>query len=99
MNWKKKTQQECDEAESRKDYTCGYEFLPWLWWMRRMYLLGFFGNLALGWFGGITSFNPNNENPDWMGYSIIGFFGVSVPVLIGYLLRRDYKNLQKGISI
>jgi hypothetical protein len=99
MNWKKRTQEEIDySVDKLKDYTGGYEFFPWLWHMRKMYLVGLLGNLILGWYGGISSMDPNNENPQWMGYCIIGFFGVFAPILIGYMLRRDYKMSKKGQS-
>jgi len=98
MNWKKRTQAEVDAAVAARDYTGGYEWWPWLWYMRKGYLLGFFGNLILGWAGGISSFAEHNENPDWISYGVIGFFGIFAPVLIGFLLRRDYKEGKKGIS-
>lgn len=98
MNWKKKTPAEIADADKRKDYTNGYEFFPWLWHMRKMYLLGFFGNLILGWSGGIASMTPEADNELWISYAIIGFFGVFAPTLIGLLLRRDFKESKKGIS-
>lgn len=98
MNWKKRTPAEVDAAVAKKDYTGGYEFWPWLFWMRKMYVLGFLGNLLLGWIGGISSFEPSNDNPEWLGYAVIGFFGVFAPTLIGYMLRRDYKEGKKGIT-
>ena len=97
MKWKKRTQEEINYSTDKlKDYTGGYEFFPWLWFMRKLYLLGFFGNMALGWCGGMSGIL--NDPKDWVGYAIIGFFGVLAPALIGYMLRRDYKMLQKGQS-
>ena len=96
--WSKRTEQEIEESVKNKDYTGGYKFWPWLLWMRKMYVLGFLLNLTFGWIGGLTSFNPENENPAWIGYAVIGFFGIFAPTLIGFLLRRDYKEGQKGIT-
>lgn len=97
MNWKKKTEAEIDSAVAKKDYTGGYEWGPWLWHLRKMYVVGLLGNLFLGWFGGICTMDPSNDNPIWMGYAVIGFFGIFAPTLIGFLLRRDYKEGKKGI--
>lgn len=93
MNWNKKTQEEIDAAVAKKDYTGGYEFLPWLIYMRWMYLVGLFGNAALGWGAFLSS-----DERDWITYGVLGFFGIFAPTLIGYKLRRDYKMLQKGQS-
>jgi hypothetical protein len=96
MNWKKRTKSEIDLAVSKKDYTGGYEWWPWLWYMRKGHMLGFFGNLLLGWIGGVSA--AIDEPSDWIAYAVIGFFGIFAPVTIGYLLRRDYRESKKGIS-
>lgn len=95
--WTKKTDAEIAEADKKRDYTCGYEFGPWLLYMRKMYVLGFLGNLLAGWIGGINVI-MGNDNPLWMGFAIIGFFGVFAPILIASLLRRDYKMSKIGQS-
>jgi len=97
MNWKKRTKEQIDYSTDRlNDYTGGYEWWPWLWYMRKGYLLGFFGNLALGWAGGISAMM--DDPSDWISYAVIAFFGIFAPTLIAFLLRRDYKEGQKGIS-
>ena len=98
MTWRKRTKQEIDKSLMSRDYTGGYEFWPWLLHMRKWYVIGLVLNLIGGWVGGIYSMSPENENPLWLCYGIIGFFGVFAPVLIGYLLRRDYKEGKLGIS-
>lgn len=96
--WTKKTEEELEIAKANNDYTDGYEFFPWLWYMRKGYLIGFFGCPIMGWVGGISSFKPSNSNPMWLSLAIIGVFGIFAPILIGYLLRRDYKEGKKGIT-
>lgn len=96
--WSKKTKEELELSDANKDYTGGYEFFPWLWYMRKWYVVGFIGNLLGGWVGGIASFNPSNENPIALSLAIIGIFGIFAPILIGYLLRRDYKEGKMGIT-
>lgn len=92
MNWKKRSEFEIELSVSQKDYTGGYEFYPWLWHMRKMYLLGFFGNMSIG-IGSLVS-----SWPDPIGIGLGIFFGVFAPCLIGFLLRRDYKRLKVGQS-
>lgn len=96
--WSKRTKEQIKTSVNQRDFTGGYKFWPWLWYMRKGYLLGFFGNLLIGWFGGLAALNPENDNPTWLGIGVIGFFGVFAPTLIGFLLRRDYKEGQKGIT-
>lgn len=94
MNFKKRTKAEIDYAvDVQKDYTGGYEFWPWLIYMRKGYLLGFFLNAALG----IGCF-VSGDKSDWVTWAAGGFFGLFAPGLIGYKLRQEYKDLKKGIS-
>lgn len=100
--WTKKTQEEIDKAVKNRDYTGGYEFWPWLWYMRKGYILGFLGNLV----GGIISFTIffkeylqyGFSGDTWVGLAAGCFFGVFAPFLIGFLLRRDYKDGKQGFS-
>lgn len=96
MNWKKKTQVELDAADAKNDYTCGYEFYPWLLYMRKLYVVGFFGNMAAG--IGDFIYSLCNDGAGTADYIILCFFGVFAPTAIAFLLRRDYKKLQKGES-
>lgn len=91
MNFRKKTKEECDLAQALGDYTNGYEFLPWLYRMRPMHTLGFLGNIFIGIMSIVTS-----EYIDVLTIVIGTFFGVLVPSLIMFLLRREYKQLQRG---
>lgn len=94
MNFKKRTKEEIDYAvDVQKDYTGGYEFWPWLIYMRWSYLIGLFLNAAIG----LGSFITGDKS-DWITWAVGGFFGVFAPALISYKLRQDYKNLKKGIS-
>lgn len=92
MNWKKKTSDQEDACVKLGDFTGGYDFLPWLVYMRWQYLIGFFGNIALG-IGLLYS-----TLGDTFGTICGLFFGVVAPALIGVLLVRDYKKLKKGQS-
>jgi len=94
MNWKKRTQTEIDQAVAKKDYTGGYEWWPWLWYMRKMYVVGFLGNLAFG----ITGFTLFAQDGEWVSFGVGCFFGLFAAPLIGYMIRRDYKESKKGIS-
>jgi len=93
MNWTKKTDAEIQAFEDKNDFTGGYEFLPWLWYMKKGYLGGIALLLIIG---GITAFTQAyNQN---VAYVAAGFFGVALPILFSYLLKRQYNKLQKGIS-
>ncbi len=94
MNWKKRTEAEIDESVAKKDYTGGYEWWPWLWYMRKMYVLGFLVNLSFG-IAGFTIFTQDSE---WTSFGIGCFFGLFTSPLIGFLIRRDFKESKKGIS-
>jgi len=97
MNFKKRTKEQIDySVDVLKDYTGGYDFYPWLLHMRKFHTLGFIGNLLIGWIGGITSIK--SDPSDWVSYAVFGFFGIFAPTLIGFLLRRDFKESKKGIS-
>lgn len=96
MNWRKRTDDEIKKSTSEKDYTEGYEFLPWLFWKKKMYVVGFFGNMALGIFGGVSTI-IGNDNPIWYGFAIITFFVIFTPTLIMSFLVREHRD-KKGIS-
>lgn len=99
MNWKKRTAAEIDEAVNKGDYTGGYEFWPWLLWMRPMYCVSFLLVTLIGWCGGLGAIIKGDANgPEWISYAVIGFFGVFAPILIGYKLRQDYKLGKQGKS-
>jgi hypothetical protein len=94
MNFKKRTKEEIDYAvDVQKDYTGGYEFWPWLIYMRLSYLIGLFLNAAIG----LGSFITGDKS-DWITWAAGGFFGVFAPALISYKLLQDYKKLKKGIG-
>ena len=101
-NWTKKTEQEKNEARKRNDYTNGYEFWPWLWYMRKWYCFAFLLNLG----GGIACFTVffkevskyGFEGDVWVGLAAGCFFGILIPIIIRFLLRRDYKEGKQGIS-
>jgi hypothetical protein len=77
---------------NKQDYTDGLKFIPWLLKYRKGHLLGLFGNLILGQALLISSY------PDIEGVCFGSFFGILVPILIGYLLKRDYNDLKQGFS-
>jgi len=76
----------------KRDLTDGLKFFPWLWKYRKGHLLGLLGNLGLGWGAFIYSY------PDISGILVTAFFGTLVPILFGFLLRRDYNDAKQGFS-
>jgi len=99
MNFKKRTKEEIDEAVKNGDYTGGYSWWPWLWYMRKMYVVGFLGNLAGGIAGFVTYFQDGGfVSGDPVGLGVGIFFGVLAAPLIGFLIRRDFKESKKGIT-
>ena len=98
MNWKKKTNAEIDQiVATTNDSTAGYEWAPWLWYMRRMHLVGLLANVLVGFIGGLSN-TDGGTNMDLASYVIIGLFGIAIPTLIAFLLRRDYKEGKLGKS-
>jgi hypothetical protein len=96
MNWKIKSKQEInDHLAKTGDATGGYEFLPWIIYMRYGYLFGLFFNLAVGMYGFFTTGSGSNTDPVAWG---VGIFFSAAAITISLMLRREYKNLQKGIS-
>jgi len=94
MNFRKRTNAEIDESVRQGDYTGGYEWWPWLLYMRKMYVVGFLGNLA----GGIAGFTIFLQESDYVGLGVGIFFGLFAAPLIGFLIRRDFNESKKGIS-
>ena len=98
MNWKKKTNAEIDQiVATTNDSTAGYEWAPWLWYMRKMHVLGFLMNVLVGFIGGFSN-TDGGTNMDLASYVIIGLFGIAIPTLIALLVRRDYKEGKLGKS-
>ena len=95
MNLKKRTQAEIDQANSKKDYTGGYDFLPWLIHMRlRGYVIPSFGLLA----GGIYCFFSLEDSYDVTFQKWAGVGCIIASALIQILLRREYLKLKLGIT-
>jgi hypothetical protein len=85
MNFKKRTEAEMNESEKKRDYTGGYEYLPWLFYMRISQVIP----MLIMFLGG--SYYATQEGTFWLGVS-----GIFVSFLIKFMLRRDYISLQKG---
>jgi hypothetical protein len=94
MNWKKRTASEIDEAVTNGDYTGGYDFLPWVWYMRKFLLFTFFLNMFMGY----KAYEGYLEVNETIGLVAAIFFGIGVPGLIGGLLFREHREKKKGIS-
>jgi hypothetical protein len=91
---KQKSKSEIDEAVSNRDLTGGYNFLPWLWYMRKFLVIVIMLDLFIGY----KLFKTYNEYQETItGLSAI-FFGLIGPAAIMTLLVREYKNKKKGIS-
>lgn len=91
--WRKRTEAEIDASVRLGDYTGGYEFGPWLFWMRKMYVVGLLGNI----FGAIKGWQIFATESDNVGLAVGIFFTLS-SILIGYKIRQDYTDSKKGIS-
>lgn len=94
--WTKRTNEEIQESVRNGDYTGGYKFWPWLLWMRKGHTSALLLNLIFGWCGGISVLK--DDPTDFTGYGVLIFFGIFVPILAAFLIRRDYKESQKGIT-
>jgi hypothetical protein len=94
MNWKKRTSLEIEESVDKRDFTGGYDFLPWVWYMRKFMIFAFFLNVFIG-------YKAYEEYLAIEGSIILVasiFFGIAIPSLIGGLLIREHKEKKKGIS-
>ena len=86
MNLGKRSDKEIEKSVKKKDYTGGYEYLPWL-----MYMRGGISLLMLVTFGAGIYFSTQ-EGIFWVGIGAILLSG-----FIQYMLRRDYTSLKKGL--
>ncbi len=93
MNFKKRTKEEVEASVINKDYTGGYDYLPWLIYMRPLYVFGAAANLAAG----IHLFNIGVTEPNTVGI-VAGLFFITASIAIKLLLIRDFKLSKKGIS-
>jgi hypothetical protein len=91
MNWRKKTKQEFDQANDKKDYTGGYEFLPWVWYLRKPLIFAFFLNIFFG-------YKALDYGKETVTLIAAIFFGIAVPAIIGGMLFREWKHKKKGIN-
>lgn len=90
-----RTKQQIDDAVKNGDYTGGYSWWPWLFFMRSIMLLSITGSLVMGSYLIIDCQN-GYQGP---GVSIgCGSFFVLVFVLAMYKLRIEYGQLKKGQS-
>jgi len=94
MDWRKRSSKQIDNSVSDGDLTGGYEFFPWLWYMRKFYVLAFFLNIFMGYQATKGYF----EYEETIALIAGLFFGLAVPSIIAYLLVREHKEKKKGIS-
>ena len=90
-----KSKFEIDEAISNGDYTGGYNFISWVYHMRKFFIVALVFDLFAG-------YKLAQAYPEY-GYELPTllaalFFGLMVPVIIVVLLLHEFKNLKKGIS-
>lgn len=88
---RKRTPAEIEASVKNNDYTGGYEFMPWLVYMRPMALVGLFLNILIGicgFVGGVKS--------DWLTWALGAGFGLVIPSIIIFMLTRDYKTSKNG---
>ena len=85
---------EIDEAVSNGDLTGGYNFLPWVWYMRRFFIAAIIIDLLIG----CKLVQTYNEYQELVTAIAAAFFGLTIPVIIITLLIREYNRKKKGIS-
>jgi len=94
MNWKKRTDEEVEASVDARDYTGGYEFWPWLLYMRIGYVVPILGMFVLG-----TCLIVDYESAQSYATSIgFGLFFQAGAIMFSSLLRKDYKKLKVGDS-
>jgi hypothetical protein len=91
--WRKRTEEEIEASFKIKDYTGGYEFGPWLLWMRKWYVIILLGNMFFAYKG----WEIFSKESDKIGIAVGIFFTIS-SLLISYKIRQDYTNGKKGVS-
>ena len=89
-----KSKHEIDEAVSNRDFTGGYNFISWVIYMRKFFIVA----LLFDFFAGYTLTKAYFEYEETPTLIAALFFGIAVPALIVTLLVREYKRLKKGIS-
>lgn len=90
-----RTQQQIDDAVKNGDYTGGYSWWPWLFFMRTTMLISILGSLTGGAYI-ITKCQDGNAGPTIS--IVVGSFFILIFVGAIYKLRSEYNNLKKGIS-
>ena len=91
---KKRTPAEIEESITNQDFTGGYKFLPWLWHFRKFML----GAILLNVFivsQAIRAYRIEGES-EIIIVSIV--FGLCIPVVIMFLLMREFHNKKQGKS-
>jgi len=92
--FKKRTKEQIEASEANKDFTDGYEFFPWLIHMRLWHFIPTVGLLAFG--VGMFIFTEDSYDTTFQFWAAV--VACAAHVFLMYMLRRDYKLLQKGIS-
>lgn len=94
--WYKRSKPEVDLSIRNGDYTGGYKFLPWMWHVRKVVVMGFCLNLFIGCRLTSIAFSQSEESTAAMIGAIL--FGVLIPVFMIGESIYSYKKLKKGIS-
>jgi hypothetical protein len=95
MNLRKRTQKEIDhDTLVYKDFTGGYEYLPWLIYIRLVYILSSIGIFIFG----ISCFILTDSSEDVLFQILTGISAIIVSIVINLLLVRSYHLLKRGIQ-
>lgn len=93
MNWKKRSNEEIEKSIKSGDLTGGYDFLPWVVYMRLYFVIAIILNIFIGYK------LLQNINDSSLVSIIFGIFlGIGVPFLIMVLLTKEFKRKKKGLS-
>lgn len=94
MIFEKRTPQQIQEAVNNKDFTGGYNYWPWLWFVEKVKLAVF---IVLPIFG-ICCLIFTEKSYNILVQNCVGFAAIIVGICIFALTKKQYKQQKNGIS-
>jgi len=93
MNWKKRSNEEIEKSVQSGDLTGGYDFLPWVVYMRLYFVIAILADIFIGY-----KLLQNIRESSLVSIIFGIFLGIGVPFLIMALLTKEFKRKKKGLS-
>ena len=93
----KRTIQQQAESRFKGDYTGGYDFYPWLWYMKKVKMFMAIAMVAIFVFLRL-SLRIKGFVADYYFQSGISWFALLAALVIAFMTIREYKHLRKGVS-